>query len=343
MKRFLTLLIAVLMLLSAACKHSEIQQATAVETSPLESIQPKHSHLASVMAATEPMKPIAVKVDSYKELVQLFSQHRYDFQTLNQGAPALILDTFPEDIASISSIKEKKRLFFLSLLPMVLINNQQIAKERQQVIAYSYRVDHGEILRLDEQKTLREISKRYRLKGDPVNDYATRAELIKRVDIIPEELVLAQAANESAWGTSRFAQLANNIFGEWTFTPGTGIVPVNRPEGAIYEVRKFDSLQASLQSYMRNLNTNRAYRPLRDLRARLRVRGFEVDGTTLAAGLTRYSSRGMAYVRDLRQLMRQNKLARMGEVDLRTKARHITLTSPTVGALSPSTRNHSVF
>ena len=79
----------------------------------------------------------------------------------------------------------------------------------------------------------------------------------------------------------------------------------------------FDSLQDSLRSYMKNINTNRAYRSLRNLRATLRYRGYELDGETLAAGLTKYSSRGQAYIRDLRKLMRQNRLVLMGDVDLR--------------------------
>lgn len=257
-----------------------------------------------------------VSVQDHQDLSNLFSQHQYDLATLDQGAPHLALEAFPTDLSKTRS-SEKKRLFFLSLLPMVLKANLEVEGDRASLEKYSTRLDKGDPLREDEQEWLRSLARAYRIKEDPIQSPAVRNNLLSRVDTLPPELVLAQAANESAWGTSRFALLANNIFGEWTFTPGTGLVPTNRPEGATYEVRKFDNLYASLQSYMRNLNSHRAYKPLRDLRARMRHRGHRIDGMTLAAGLTRYSSRGQAYVEDLRRLMRQNKLTRFSDVELR--------------------------
>ena len=68
---------------------------------------------------------------------------------------------------------------------------------------------------------------------------------------------------ESGWGESRFAQQGNNLFGEWCFTKGCGIVPSQRKEGATHEVRRFDSVDDALASYMHNLNTGHAYKALR--------------------------------------------------------------------------------
>ena len=130
-----------------------------------------------------------------------------------------------------------------------------------------------------------------------------------RVDTVPASLVLAQAANESAWGTSRFARRANNFFGVWCFTPGCGITPNRRDAGKTHEVRRYKSVQASVNHYIRMINTNNAYRELREIRAELRDEN-RVNGLGLADGLLRYSERGPAYVRELKQMIRYNNLHR---------------------------------
>jgi Bax protein len=172
----------------------------------------------------------------------------------------------------------------------------------------------------EETDFLETTLKYYKLSGKPFDKPKTRRELLKRVDIIPPALILAQAANESAYGTSRFSRLANNLFGEWTFTPGTGIVPLARPHGKTYEVRRFKSISASLNSYLKNLNTHRAYKGLRERRAYLRSENLPLKSVELAEGLTRYSIRGEEYVKSIKRIIRQNRLSLLSEVKLRTPA-----------------------
>jgi Bax protein len=153
---------------------------------------------------------------------------------------------------------------------------------------------------------------------------------MRRVDTIPPSLVLAQAANESAWGSSRFAREGNNLFGEWTYKPGTGIIPAGRPAGATYEVRKFSSIYESIRSYMSNLNRNGAYRKLREIREILRDSNQPVTGMSLAQGLAKYSQRGNAYIVEIQAMIRQNKLMRANDASLRLpepEARTIISTS----------------
>ncbi len=118
--------------------------------------------------------------------------------------------------------------------------------------------------------------------------------------------MLAQAANESAWGTSRFTRVANNLFGQWTWQAAHGIVPASRPEGERYLVRKFPSLRDSVRDYLYNLNVGHAYEGLRRLRHEMRRRGQPLDAAILAAGLSRYSGRGAAYVEEIRRIIRGN-------------------------------------
>jgi Bax protein len=133
-------------------------------------------------------------------------------------------------------------------------------------------------------------------------------DLLRRVDAIPASLALAQSANESAWGTSRFAKDGSNFFGQWCYDAGCGLVPSKRNAGASHEVAVFDSPEESVASYLLNLNTNRAYTELRSIRASLRARNKEISGEALAAGLRKYSERGDAYVKELRSMIRYDDL-----------------------------------
>ena len=169
----------------------------------------------------------------------------------------------------------------------------------------------------NDKEWLHELAERYRLDKLRIEDQAFSVRLLRNVDTLPVSLVLAQAANESGWGTSRFALEGNNLFGEWTYAKGTGMVPRERKPGATHEVRLFNSLQSSLRSYMHNLNTHRAYTGLRKIREQLRNAGQRPDGPSLARGLHAYSERGSAYILDIEQMIRDNRFTLFADAQLR--------------------------
>lgn len=203
-------------------------------------------------------------------------------------------------LANTSSTKEKKQRFFALLQPLIAVENQYIEQQRAWLEALQ-----PEQLSQQEQLLLQQLAVEYKVNAS--SDLERYQELLLRVDTIPLELVLAQAANESAWGRSRFAREGNNLFGQWCFSPGCGLIPARRPEGASYEVAKFVSVQQSVRAYLHNLNTFKAYKALRQLRAKLRQNDQEVSGIVLAEALERYSERGNAYVQDLQSMMRVNQ------------------------------------
>lgn len=248
-----------------------------------------------------------------------FQRYSYRLDTLDKGVPPLILQTMPKDLPGQSSTK-KKQVFFKAMLPMILLANEEILQERQQLLEIEQCSAAGLKLSEAQRQALAALARRYAVKSDSLTSPKVIAELRVRVDIIPPELAMAQAANESAWGTSRFSQLANNLFGEWTFIPGTGIVPEGRPEGATYEVRRFETVYESVRSYLRNLNTHYAYKELRQIRAEARQAGTLPEGSELAEGLFRYSIRGEEYVRDLQSLIKQNRLSRFASANLRLRS-----------------------
>jgi len=138
-------------------------------------------------------------------------------------------------------------------------------------------------------------------------------ELLIKIDEVPPSLVVAQAINESGWGRSRFAREANNLFGMWCYTPGCGLVPERRRANDKHEVKRYASIQASVDEYLRNINRNKAYVELRALRAEQRQRLQPLSGDYLAQGLRRYSSIGAEYVNRIRSIIRTRELARLDQ------------------------------
>lgn len=296
---------------------------------------------ATASLQTEELTPQSFRPETTAGLRAFFEALEYDWTELDKGVPPFILESFPIDIGNGSSIKKKKHSFFMGLLPMVLLVNKEVAAERLELLQILGRYKDRKPNRGDRER-IKELLKRYGLRGRPLVDHRARTQLLKRIDTIPPALALAQAANESAWGTSRFARLGNNLFGEWTFTPGTGIVPEGRPPGKTYEVRKFSSLYSSIRSYINNLNRNSAYRTLRSIRHNLRKDGKEVTGTALAHGLLRYSQRGEEYIREIQTMIRQNKLSRVNNVFLRQAKTEALTTLSTAGGGLFSSRNRII-
>jgi Bax protein len=263
----------------------------------------------------------------YKDLESEFQRYRYQIDALENGVPPLILENLPSDLHTIRSSKQRKSIFFKSLLPMILLANDEILAEREQLETIEKHLTMVKTLNSSQTQILETLAKRYKVKFRPSHPEQSIAKLLSRVDIIPADLALAQAANESAWGTSRFSRVANNLFGEWTFIQGQGIVPERRPAGDTYEVQKFSTVYDSVRSYLHNLNTHSAYQHLRDIRAESRDSGLNPKGLKLAEGLLRYSTRGEDYVKELQAMIRSNQLNRFAGAKLRTSQLKLTQNS----------------
>ncbi len=242
------------------------------------------------------------------------AQHEFDEPTVAppQLEPTRLLpDWRHEDLPDFSQytvISELKEAFFDFLFPRIALANHQILRLRD----YAEELSGLETLTERQLDWLETQSERLRVPGEPGTEAHFDA-LIKRLDIIPPSLMLAQAANESAWGTSRFALQGNNLFGQWCFVEGCGLVPSRRAEGMNHEVAVYDSPYASIRSYITNLNRHNAYNDLRLVRSQQRAEDELPDGHTLAGGLASYSERGMAYVTEIRSMINFNNLSEYDE------------------------------
>ncbi|UXD87033.1 glucosaminidase domain-containing protein [Thalassolituus hydrocarboniclasticus] len=215
------------------------------------------------------------------------------------------------DFTVYQDVTEKKKAFFTYLMPLIEEANTRILAERQ--VVEKWFLAPEELTERD-RATLQELLVKYRVNTDDEDEQ--KELLLLRVNTIPPSLVLAQAANESAWGTSRFAQEGNNLFGQWCFREGCGLVPEARGGSSRHEVRTFESPLESVESYMRNLNSHPRYRELRELRENeIEQQGY-ASGKTLSEGLQGYSIRGQEYIDEIRNMIEHNKLNRYDQQPL---------------------------
>ncbi|GAB4337815.1 MAG: hypothetical protein Kow0089_09300 [Desulfobulbaceae bacterium] len=219
----------------------------------------------------------------------------------------LLVTEFPPlpDFTAYDSVEERKAAFIDYLVPIIEYQNFRILRERSRLETFSKKLVSGEGLSESDRSRLRTLALRYDVAWDEEALPEVIGELARRVDIIPVSLAVVQAAKESSWGRSRYAVEINNLFGQWCFEPGCGVVPGARDEGAVHEVQQFDSVYEAARSYIHNLNTHPRYETLRKIRQYLRIHDLPITGEALAEGLQYYSERRQAYVEEVKDMIRQ--------------------------------------
>ncbi|WP_241238887.1 glucosaminidase domain-containing protein [Colwellia sp. Arc7-635] len=210
------------------------------------------------------------------------------------------------DFAEIRDVKEKKRQFFAFIRPAVVAENAKILASRAEVERLIAQLTLEEPFTQEEHALVASLIKKYKV-SKKFSLLRQLYELQLKIDVIPPALVLVQAANESAWGTSRFARIGLNFFGVWCYREGCGMVPGSRNSGAKHEVAAYDSVRIGVARYLHNINTNAAYKVFRSIRGQLREQNQPLAPEILATGLTRYSERGTDYVLELTEMIRHNR------------------------------------
>ncbi len=246
-----------------------------------------------------------VTVTNHADLDQMFAAKDYDLDQVYSGAgavPPIFLTRLPADLHLIASTDDKKDMFIRAVLPLVLLANDQILDTRVKLIRAWNKQLSGKALSAAELDFIARTAEEYGV------DDQNLAVLVNRVDIIPPSLALAQAAEESGWGTSRFAQLGNALFGQQVHFAEGGMMPLAREAGRTHVVKSYENLYGTVLSYGRNLNTHNAYEEFRKIRAEARIKGRAINSMDLAEALTSYSERRADYVRTIKTIISANDL-----------------------------------
>jgi Bax protein len=264
----------------------------------------------TVFAEARPVEK-KVETNTYRDVIDLFNTIGYTADNWKKGVrevPRIELTNIPDrwqKEAVHIPVKEKKNIFFRLAGSGILMANERIQKERDRLH------DLLESGKAQANEWVRSLAVKYRVIRSESEQLDSNAlEILKtRVDIVPPSLALAQAAEESGWGTSRFAVKGNSLFGQWDFS-GRGIKPKQQRESlGNYGIASFATPQDSVDAYMLNLNTHRAYNKMRQKRAEMRINNIKPSGWELAKTLDQYSERGDAYIKSLHSIMRFNHLA----------------------------------
>ena len=230
---------------------------------------------------------------------QLFEDTDYTLNDVRETklVKPVALTLLPNEIKMIENTKKRKEFFIQIVLPLILKENSNIKIDRKRLFTIINKSNNTKV----EKKWL---DKKYKQYGIPTKDLSI---LKIRMDEIPVSLAIAQAAKETGWGTSRFAQEGNALFGQWTWS-GEGLKPKEAEKNEGHKVMKFNVLQASVRAYQRNLNTHSTYEDFRLARAELRDQEKDLDSLILARYLKEYAETGNQYVEVLQKIIKQNNL-----------------------------------
>ena len=229
--------------------------------------------------------------------LNLFEDLGYDLKGVRAGQKVkpIYLTKLPKDLKFLGDTKKKRELFISIILPLVLNENEKITEDRKKL----FKILGKNFNTVGERVWLKRRFKEYKIKDQDL------AKLKMRMDIIPVSLALAQAANETGWGTSRFALEGNALFGQWTWSK-KGITPKNQDSDKTHKVLQFQILKASVRAYKNNLNTHNAYSDFREARAKLRQEKKQIKGLELTKYLKNYSAIGEKYVSILNDIIEKN-------------------------------------
>ena len=231
--------------------------------------------------------------------INLFEDLDYDLQGVRAGQKVkpIYLTKLPKDIKTLGDTKKKRELFIKILLPLILDENEKITRDREKL----FKILAKNFNSIGERVWLKRRFKEYKIEDQDLG------KLKMRMDIVPVSLAIAQAANESGWGTSRFALEGNALFGQWTWSK-KGISPKKKDPNASHKILQFQILKASVRAYKNNLNTHNAYQEFREARAKLRENHQVIDGLKLTKYLKNYAAIGEKYVRILEDIIEKNSL-----------------------------------
>ena len=245
---------------------------------------------------------------SASTIEQLFEDTKYNLKSVKETKLVNIgnsIDHLPKEMKKIESVKKRKNLFIQIVLPLIIEENTKIRLDRKKLFSILNKNNNSK----SDKNWLLKKFKQYGVKN---NDLST---LKIRMDEIPVSLAIAQAAKETGWGTSRFAQEGNALFGQWTWS-GEGIKPAGADSNSKHKVARFKVLKASVKAYQRNLNTHSGYKEFRRERAIQRDNDGKLNSLDLVKFLDKYAETGVEYTKILKQIIQQTSLTEFDDVKI---------------------------
>lgn len=253
-----------------------------------------------------------LRLNEGENVTKRFAAYGYNLEEIMRGeaeVPNLFLERLPRELTRINDTDTRKDLFISSLLPPILKVNEYIEYERSRLLSVIEEFERNGIVSNNDLYWLTRKLSRYRMDPlTPDNLAESLNELHKRMNIIPPSLALTQAAIETGWGTSRFAQQANALYGQWTWNDDTGMIPRERESGETHSIKRFNNLISAVEGYALNLNTHPAYEDFRTERSKFPESDDIIINDDMLFTLLYYSERGFEYIDNLNSIIQANDL-----------------------------------
>ena len=247
--------------------------------------------------------PKKIKIDPYLSS----ENHKINLSSLNATLPK---NSLPLDWQKSFSLKKVE--FIETLLPLIAYQNQQILVERERLFKIQNYLLDNKTLNQNDLEYLSAIADKYLIETNNKHKIDIVDKLLLSVNTIPTSIVLAQAATESGWGTSRFAKEYNALFGQYTYNEKKGVIPYEREIGKKHLIKHFSSLDKSVESYFKNINTHYAYEKFRSIRNAMHEDNLDIKLLTKALDVY---AEDKSYVDTINSIIETNKFT---QFDLRS-------------------------
>lgn len=253
-----------------------------------------------------------IEIASYKTLLSLWDSNNYTLEHFKEmkSLPSIEVQNIAASLCELP-VKDKKRAYFTALLLASTQVHDHILDRRYEL----QRILRNTNWSAHDSAFVQDIKDEVRYQG------ADTTELLKRFDVLPLSLIMAQGVLESAWGCSHFAKEGNSLFGEH-FPKGAKGKYI-QASGSEVRLRAFESIKEAVLGYIHNINRNHAYHGLRDARAQLRAQGKHLDGVVLANTEDHYSEIGHAYTQRIISVIHANHLSELDNLSMDLKQDHI--------------------
>jgi Bax protein len=219
-----------------------------------------------------------------------------DIKSIEDSLVAPVLYTNVQVLKELSA-PERKKKFVDVVLPTILIYRHHLAVQKERLSVLKEDTNKSKKWSTVDSSFVQELVKKYRT--------SDLGELINRMEPPPVSLTLAQAAIESGWGSSRFFQQGNNIFGIWSFsTSDSRMLAGERRDSTNIYVKKYESLFGSVEDYHLMLARVEQYQSFRNCINRSN-NVFE-----LIWYLRNYSEKRDQYIIMLRNIIADNNLVK---------------------------------
>ena len=244
------------------------------------------------------------------QLQRVFKEYDYDMihhLKEDKPVPRLFVQSVPKDFNREKYDEVRPALFYEMMLPVILKANETLAVERDQVMKLKREFDETGDLTKQSMDELREWIKRYDVKPSDDLDTLFNA-LIPRVDGVTPTLLLTMAAQDSGFGTSRYAREYNAVFNQRDWNDKGAVPDEAQKEGPQYRIKIFDSLYDAVISQIHYLNTNGYFENYRIARAKYRRSNNPMRGYSIAHLLINFPYKPFKYPDIIKHLILQYEL-----------------------------------